>query len=133
RRLHDADCTMKVQPEQFPADLARGLRPIYLVTSDEPLLVDEALDQLRDAARQKGLDERESHVADRSLDWQLVTGSLQNLSLFSAGKLVEIRLPNGAPGDEGSRSIRALASRPADGNSVVLIAPNLDKRTGESA
>src|SRR5690606_2041743 len=96
---------MKLAPEQLATDLAKGLRPVYLVSSDEPLLADEAIDAIRNAARQAGITERESHVADKSFDWSAVAESLRSLSLFAAGKLVEVRLPNGTPGDAGSRAI----------------------------
>ena len=81
----------------------------------------------------RGCEERESHVVERGFSWEAVTASLRNLSLFSTGKLVEIRLPTPTPGDEGSRHMRQLAGRPADGNTVVIITPALTRKIAESA
>jgi DNA polymerase-3 subunit delta len=112
---------------------AVSLASVYLVSGDEPLLVNEVTDAIRAAAVSSGCDERESHVVERSFSWEAVTSSLRNLSLFSAGKLVEIRLPTPTPGDEGSRAMRQLAGREPDGNIVVIITPALNRKTAESA
>lgn len=124
---------MKLRAEQLGEHLAAQLAPAYLISGDEPLLVNETLDALRAAARSRGLDERDQHVADGHFDWSRVAGALRSPSLFSAGRLIEVRLPTAAPGDEGSRSIRELAARGADGNTVVLLTPALNRKTAESA
>ena len=49
---------MQVRPEQLGHHLARGLRPVYLVTGDEPLQFNESLDAIRVAAREQGFNER---------------------------------------------------------------------------
>ncbi|MEZ5565568.1 MAG: DNA polymerase III subunit delta [Gammaproteobacteria bacterium] len=109
------------------------LAPIYLISGDEPLLVNEALDALRTAALGSGRSERESQIVDRSFSWDKVVASLASLSLFSAGKLVEIRLNSPTPGDEGSRFLRQLASRPMDGNVVAIVTPGLTRKIADSA
>ncbi len=132
---------MKLKPEQLIGQLGaqlaaappRLLAPVYLVSGDEPLLVNEVVDALRAAALGRGCEERESHVVERGFSWEEVTASLRNLSLFSTGKLVEIRLPTPTPGEEGSRYMRQIAGRPADGNTVVIITPALTRKIAESA
>ena len=109
------------------------LAAIYLVSGDEPLLVNEVVDALRAAAIASGCEERESHVVERSFSWDHVTASLRNLSLFSSGKLVEIRLPTVTPGNEGSEAMRELARREPDGNTVVIITPALTSKAASSA
>ena len=49
---------MQVAPAQLPAHLAKGLRSLYTVHGDEPLLVQEAADAIRAAARAAGPTER---------------------------------------------------------------------------
>ena len=128
---------MKQRAEQLIQELARGssqpLAPVYLISGDEPLLVNEVQDAIRAAAPARGCEERESYVVDRSFSWETVTGSLRNPSLFSSGKLVEIRLASATPGDEGSRAMRAIAGRESDGNTVVIVAPALNRKTAASA
>ncbi|MBL8200487.1 MAG: DNA polymerase III subunit delta [Chromatiales bacterium] len=112
---------------------AARLASVYLISGDEPLLVNEVIDALREAAIASGCEERESHVVERSFSWSNVTASLRNLSLFSTGKLVEIRLPTPTPGDEGSRALRQLAARDPDGNILVIITPALTRKAADSA
>lgn len=124
---------MKLRAEQLGEHLAGQLSPAYLISGDETLLVNETLDALRSAARSRGLEERDQHVADGHFDWSRILAALQSPSLFSAGRLVEVRLPTAAPGDEGSRRIRELAGRGSDGNTVVFLTPSLNRKTAESA
>ncbi len=128
---------MKQRPEQLNEQLAamppKPLASVYLVSGDEQLLVNEVVDAIRAAALTHGREERDSHVVERSFNWDAVSASLRNLSLFSSGKLVEIRLLSPNPGDEGSRQMRQLASRPADGNTVVIVTPALTRKIAESA
>lgn len=96
------------------------LRPAYLVASSEPLLVLEAADAVRAAARAQGIAEREVHdMEGREADWNALYASLQAPSLFASRRLVEIRLPTGKPGTEGAKLIVDFcAAPPAD---VVLL------------
>jgi len=129
---------MKLTSERLLAQL-RGTRgstrpaAIYLVSGDEPLLVNEIVDALRAAATANGCEERESHSVERSFSWESVLASLRNLSLFSSGKLVEIRMPTASPGNDGSRALRELAGREPDDNIVVVITPALKRKDAESA
>ena len=119
--------------EQLAAQPPRPLASVYLISGDEPLLVNEAVDALRAAAPDRGCEEREYWIVERGFSWEAIGASLSNLSLFSSGKFVEIRMPTATPGDEGSRQIRKLAGRTADGNTVVIVTPGLIRKVAESA
>lgn len=124
---------MTGEPPSGPGRPGADLAPTCLVSGDEVLLVNEIVDAIRHAAVAGGRTERESHVVERSFSWDRVVASLAGLSLFSTGKLVEIRLGSATPGDEGSRYLRQLAARPDDGNVVVVITPALTRKIAESA
>jgi len=93
---------------------------VYLVAGDEPLLVDEALEQIRIAARRGGFTTRELHVVDRSFRWTELESEADNLSLFATRKIVELRMSTPRPGDAGSRAIASLAERD-DPDRLLLI------------
>lgn len=128
---------MQLRAEQFGTHLSAppggSLFACYLFSGDEPLLVNEALDALRSAALRQGCDERESFTVERGFDWSALTASLAMRSLFSAGKLIVLRLPTAAPGDEGARALRELAARPVDGNVVAVVTPKLTGKIAKSA
>ena len=119
---------MKLNPRQLETHVSRGLAPVYLVSSDEPLLIDEALAKLRAAAVEQGYTERETHIAERSFDWDEFASGLQNMSLFAERRMIELRLPTGKPGDKGSRFFVAATVDPSPDTVLVVIAPTLDNR-----
>jgi DNA polymerase-3 subunit delta len=96
---------------------------VYLVAGDEPLLVDEALEQIRVAARRAGFTTRELHVVDRSFRWAELESEADNLSLFATRKIVELRMASPRPGDEGARTLGSLAERD-DPDRLLLIGVN---------
>lgn len=106
--------------------------PVYFVCGDEPLLVGEAIDTIRVAARQQGYDERESHAADARFDWGALRAGLNNMSLFASRKIVEIRLTTGKPGQQGGAAIVELVSAPPADTLFIISAPQIDKRTASS-
>lgn len=111
---------MQIKPEQLKAHLAKSVAPIYFVTGDEPLLVQESCDLIRAAARKAGCSEREVHHAEGHFDWQGFLQEGNALSLFSDRKLIELRLPSGKPGDAGSKALQSYAERP-NADNVLLI------------
>lgn len=117
---------MQIKPEQLNGHLAKGLAPIYFVSGDEPLLVQEACDVIRTAARQTGCTEREVHHVEGGFDWQGFLQSGDAMSLFSDRKLIELRLPTGKPGDKGSKALQAYAERPSEDNVLLIISGKLE-------
>lgn len=116
---------MRLNPRQLATHLRAGVAPLYLLSGDEPLLVDEALDAIRAAARQSGCTERDVQIAERGFDWDEFRAGLGNLSLFASRQLIELRLPTGKPGDRGARELVALAADPPADKVVVVITPAL--------
>ena len=112
---------MKVPFRQLERHLTDRLVKVYLVAGDEPLLVDEALEKLRAAAKREGFTSRELHTADRSFKWVDLLAGADNLSLFATRKIVEIRLATPKPGDEGAETIAALCER-EDPDTLVIVA-----------
>lgn len=99
---------------------AEPLRPAYLLAGSEPLLVLEAADAVRAAARAQGIGEREVHdMEGRDADWGSLDASIHAPSLFASQRLIEVRLPTGRPGAEGAKLLAGFcASPPLD---VVLL------------
>jgi DNA polymerase-3 subunit delta len=127
---------MQLNPSQLSAHLQKGLRPLYTVYGDEILLVQEAVDAIRAAAREQGFTERTSHtVAGAHFDWSEVLAAAGSLSLFADKQIVEVRIPSGKPGKEGSPAIQQLAQA-AQGNDstlTIFLLPRLDKATKTGA
>lgn len=122
----------RLRPDQFAAALRQPLVPLYLVSGDEPLLVQEACDSLRAAARQAGFSERTIYQGDSHFDWGHLLAAASNLSLFSDKKLIELRLPSGKPGDKGAKALQEYAQAAGPDNLLLMITPKLDAATLKS-
>lgn len=123
---------MKIRANQLSSHLKNSLAPCYLVTGDEHLLVAEALDAIRDAARAKGFGTRELHVATTGFDWGQLAASAGNLSLFAEQRIVELRLPTGKPGRTGGQAIADLVSQAGPELLFIVTGPKLDGGTAKS-
>ena len=127
---------MQVAAAQFAAQLQRGLKSLYTVHGDEPLLQQEVADAIRAVARTQGYTERTVHtVAGAHFDWSEVLAAGGSLSLFADKQIVEIRIPSGKPGKDGSVALQQLAegSQGNDSTLTIILLPRLDKATKTGA
>lgn len=127
---------MQLAPAHLSEHIKRGLKSLYTLHGDEPLLVQEFADALRAAARQQGYTERTVHTASGAhFDWSEVLASGGSLSLFADKQIVEIRIPSGKPGKEGSAALQQLAERAQgdDSTLTLVILPRLDAATSKGA
>ena len=125
---------MQVRLEQLNAHLQKGLRPIYTLWGDEPLLSQEAGDAIRAAARAAGHTERQVHtVAGAYFNWSGLLGASQAMSLFADRQLIEIRIPSGKPGKEGSEALQRYCTTLSDDVVTVIYLPRLDRQQQASA
>ena len=127
---------MQVAAPQLSAQLQRGLKSLYTLYGDEPLLIQEAIDAIRACAREQGYTERTVHtVAGAHFDWSEVLASGGSLSLFADKQIVEVRIPSGKPGKDGSQVLQHLATQAQDNDSVLtlVVLPRLDGPTLKGA
>ena len=123
--------------------LASGgaMLPLYIFSGDEPLLMMEAMDQLRLAAKKLGFTEREVMLQERGFDWSALMSAGQTMSLFGDKRWVELRIPTGKPGRDGADALKQFAAQiESQGNSpegpdtvVCIVLPRLDGKTKTSA
>lgn len=127
---------MQLALPQLAAHLQKGLRSLYTLHGDEPLLAQEAADAIRTVARAQGFSERTVYtVAGAHFDWSDVLASGSALSLFADKQMLEIRIPSGKPGKEGSAALQQLAesSQGQTDNLTLVVLPRLDAATRKGA
>jgi DNA polymerase-3 subunit delta len=118
---------MQIRSDQLAAHLQRGLRPMYTVFGDEPLQAQEAGDAIRAAARDQGYVERKVFtVSGAHFDWSAVLGAAQEMSLFAERQLIEIRIPSGKPGKDGSEALLRYCDRLNEDVLTLVQLPRLD-------
>ena len=126
---------MQLKPGQLAAHLARGLKTLYTVHGDEPLLAQEAGDAIRAAARAAGYNERKVFTVGNAahFDWSALIGAAQAMSLFAERQLIELRIPSGKPGKEGSEALQRYCSALSDDVLTLVQLPKLDFQQQKSA
>jgi len=131
---------MQLRADQLEARLAnaanaanatKGLEPVYTLHGDEPLLAQEAADAIRAAARAAGYAERRVFtVSGAHFDWSGLIGAAQEQSLFAERQIIEIRIPSGKPGKDGSEALQAyceqVCRRRAGEVLTLVLLPRLD-------
>jgi len=119
---------LRVSFNSLKGHLKQGFHPLYLLFGAEPLLVEEALDQVRALARESGYHERLRLTVETGFDWNLLLTQGQAMSLFAEKKLIELRMPTGKPGDAGTKAIMAYCEHLPEDTSLVIISGAVEKR-----
>src|SRR5260364_163473 len=102
--------------------LSRGLARCYAVCGNEPLLVQEALDQIRRHARAQSYTERAIFTVERGFDWSMPLGLSCSPALFGERRLLDLRIPNGQPGKAGAAALQNLCA-PCSPRLPLLLSP----------
>ena len=118
-----------------------SMLPLYIFSGDEPLLMMEAMDELRSTAKKLGFTEREVMLQERGFDWSALMNAGQTMSLFGDKRWVELRIPTGKPGKDGADALKKFSAQIAsqldgpDGPDTVvcIVLPRLDGKTKTSA
>ncbi|TAN65534.1 MAG: DNA polymerase III subunit delta [Methylobacter sp.] len=116
---------MRLKPEQLAAALQKDLAPVYFISGDEPLQQGEMADAVRAAARKAGYDQREVLVVDAAFSWNELTASAGSLSIFSDKKIIDLRLPTGTPGTEGSKALVTYCEHLPEDTLLLITAAKL--------
>jgi len=124
---------VQLKLEHLGKHLTQALSPLYVVTGDEHLLLQEAVDRLRATARAQGFSEREVITVAGHFDWGQLQAANQSLSLFGERKLIELRIPTGKPGKEGSKALQDYCGALHDDTLTLISLPRLDRATREGA
>jgi DNA polymerase-3 subunit delta len=122
---------MELRPEELNGPLAHTLAPLYVIWGDEPLAMLEAEDAIRAAALKSG-HERSVFTVQGKFDWSVIFGHADNLSLFAQNKLVEIRIPSGKPGIDGSAALARYANALPAGTTTIVSLPGLEWKQTKS-
>jgi DNA polymerase-3 subunit delta len=118
---------MQLRAEQLTAHLAKGLLPLYTIHGDEALLAQEAAGAVRAAARGAGYTERKVFtVSGAHFNWSEVAAAARAMSLFADRQLIEIRIPSGKPGKDGSEAMQRYCEALGDDVVTLVQLPRLD-------
>ena len=120
---------------------AASFKSLYIFCGDEPLLMMEAMDQLRATAKKMAYTDREVLLQERGFDWSALLSAGQTMSLFGDKRWVELRIPTGKPGRDGAEALKQFSAQiesqavgPEGPDTIFcIILPKLDGKTKTSA
>jgi DNA polymerase-3 subunit delta len=118
---------MQLRNEQLEKHLCQPLVPVYLISGDEPLQMQEAGDAIRETARRQGYSEREVLDQGSGFEWSSLNTAAESLSLFGEKRLLELRLSSAKVGTEGGKSLLAYCERPAVDTVLLITLPKLER------
>lgn len=116
----------QLRTDQLAGHLKQPLAPVYFVYGDETLLVNECADAIRSAARSQDYMDRQVFTVETGFDWNSLVAASDSLSLFAERRILELRLPTGKPGKEGTRILREYAERPPEDTLLLIISAKLE-------
>jgi DNA polymerase-3 subunit delta len=123
---------MRISTEQLQQYLTREVKPLYTVYGDETLLALEACDRVRAAARAQGYSEREVLTVDSGFRWSELQLAGSSQSLFASRKILELRIPTGKPGTEGSAALQSYCGAVPLETVTLVQLPAMDWRAQKS-
>ncbi|MBG10051.1 MAG: DNA polymerase III subunit delta [Gammaproteobacteria bacterium] len=117
---------MKIKTEHLARTLNAGAHPVYWLSGDEPLLLQESADQIRRHHREAGFADRETYNVDRNFNWAHFRQSTGNLSLFAERKFVELRLHQAKLEDDGKLALADFLETGARDLVILISSPKLE-------
>lgn len=120
---------MQIYPEKLAQHFQKSVAPIYLITGDEPLLIQEACDTVRASLKERGYLERELHHAETGFDWSSLLYSANSMSLFAEKKLVEVRATSAKPNDAAKEVMLQISGQANEDTVFLFVMPKIDKNT----
>ena len=124
---------MRVSDINFKDPMQKKLQNIYIILSNESVLIEENLEKIYSKAKSENFTEKESYVIGKRTNWDFLSSAQDNLDLFTTKKVIEIKLLEQGPGVKGAKALKDYVKEPDPNILLVVIGENLDKKSYSSA
>lgn len=124
---------IRLYPEQLRAQLTEGLRAAYLLLGNDPLLLQESQDAIREAAAAQGFTEHHTFSIDNSTDWQALFALNQAMSLFASRQTLLLILPENGPNAAINEQLATLVGLLHDDLLLIVRGSKLTKAQENAA
>lgn len=117
---------MKIRPEHLNQQLSKNIAPVFLITGDELLIVEECGDTIRSHLKKNDFNEREVLHVETGFKWEYLLECANALSLFAENRLIEIRLGSNKVNKAAGKIIQEYIEFAPKENVLLIIADKLD-------
>ena len=124
---------IRLYPEQLRAQLNEGLRAAYLLLGNDPLLLQESQDAVRQVAATQGFDEHHTFTLDNNTDWNALCSQCQAMSLFASRQTLLLLLPENGPNAAINEQLATLVQLLHDDLLLIVRGNKLSKAQENAA
>ena len=124
---------MPLKLQDLESHLQGALAPIYLVSGDETLLVQEACDAIVAAAQASGYDEKSVLHVEPGFRWSNVLQEAASMSLFAQRRIIDVRVAGNKFDREASEVLREYAGQPSADTVLLIRSARLEPRQRSTA
>ena len=124
---------MQLKSQDLAGHLKGNLAPVYFISGDETLLVEEAADAILAAARSQGFAERTVMHVESGFSWHEILQEGAAMSLFAEKKIIDLRNPTAKFDKVPSEVLREYCANPPEDNLLLIRAPRIDGRQKNAA
>lgn len=123
---------MKLSYFQLEPHLAKSLSPLYLVSGDDILLKQDAVQLIRRAAKQAGFTEKIRISPENNQDWEQCYSLFHSPSLMGEKQLIELDCRHNMPAKSAAQLLEEYANAPSKDNVLIIDCPKIDDKTTKS-
>lgn len=124
---------MKLSLPQLEAQLKKTLSPFYVISGDEIILKQDALNLIRKAAKQAGFTERMRLTPDAGFDWDQLHHALYAGSLLAEKRIIELDLRNATPNKNAATVLHDYTKQPVSDHLLLIETGKLEEKISRSA
>ncbi len=131
---------MPIKSDQLAHQLAQAkekgfLAPVWVIVDEEPLLAMEAMDALRQSAKDLGYTDRQTLALSATSDWSELLDALLSVSLFDDKKVIILRFLSSGPGTKGAKILSQFveAAPTVDTTVTIVHLTQVDYKTQKAA
>ncbi len=124
---------MKLAIQQLEQHVTKSLASIYLISGDEILLVQEAVDLLRKSAQKQGFSERVRIGMESGSDWgKFLHENANSLSLFAEKRILELDLRSVKLTQANTQLLQTYVENPSKDTLLLIYSDKLDGKTTQT-
>jgi len=124
---------MKLTYFQLETHLAKSIASLYLISGDDLLQKQDAVQLIRKAAKKAGFHDRIRLSSDACKDEDQLYSSLYSISLLAEKRLLELDFHESTPNKSAATILQAYAEQPAKDTILLIDCGKIDAKIAKSA